>query len=140
MNSPKKLWKFLVGIGVPIVILLLPAETFMLGDITVLEHRLLAIFAFAVLFWVLEPIPVFATSVAIITLELLMISDRGLLFLQGPGKDAAPEQLEAFGNLVSYKTLMGTFASPSSCCFWVVSFWRCPPPSTDSTSTWRESY
>ena len=41
-----------------------------------------------------------------------MISDKGLKFLQGPGKDAPAEQLDAFGSLVSYKTLMGTFASP----------------------------
>ena len=59
MNAPKNLWKFLVGIGVPILILLLPAETFMLGDITVLEHRLLAIFGTCCSgFWVV--IPVFA--------------------------------------------------------------------------------
>ena len=112
MQKLHHLWKFMVGIGVPLVILALPSESFMLGEITVLEHRLLAIFAFAVIFWILEPIPVFATSVAIITLELLMVSDKGLMFFQGPGPGASSDELEAFGTLISYKTLMGTFASP----------------------------
>ena len=104
--------KFLIGIGIPLLILIVPESWFMLGDITVLEHRLLAIFAFAVLFWVLEPIPVFATSVAIIMLQLLLISDKGLLFLRGPGPEASAEAQAAFGQLISYKDLMATFASP----------------------------
>ena len=54
---------------------------FPLTDLTLIQHRLLAIFLLAALLWVLEPVPVFATSILIITLELIMISDKGLASL-----------------------------------------------------------
>jgi sodium-dependent dicarboxylate transporter 2/3/5 len=103
-----KNWKLWFGIVLPLAILAMPTALIPLAGITTTEHRLLAIFVFAVCFWVLEPIPVFATSVLIILAELLLISDKGLSFLR-----AVPEGgEEAFGTLVSYKALLGTFSSP----------------------------
>lgn len=74
--------------------------------LTLVEHRVIAIFFFAALFWILEPIPIYATSLVIIFLELVLISTKGLKpFITGYD----PEKL---GNLLNYKDILGTFASP----------------------------
>lgn len=83
-----------------------PPEALGLGDISVVEQRVVAIFVFAVLMWVLEAIPSWCTSVVIITIMLLTISDNSLWFLRDI--DAAREM----GQVVNYKTLLATFADP----------------------------
>ncbi|MFW5829291.1 MAG: SLC13 family permease [Planctomycetota bacterium] len=103
-------WKFWLGILVPLLVLFIPTELLPFKDLTLTEHRLLAIFLFAVLFWVLEPIPVFATSVAIITLQLVFISNRALIWFRQVPEDAAGAA--AFGTLVGYQDLFHTFAHP----------------------------
>jgi len=98
--------KLLICIVIPILVLLLPAEIVPIENLSIVEHRLIAIFVFALLFWIIEPIPVFATSVLIIVLELIMISDKSFLFFK-----PAAESIN-FGTQISYQTIMGTFASP----------------------------
>ena len=44
-------------------------------------HRMLSIFLVAVVLWVIEPIPLYATAVLIIILEILMISDKAIVDL-----------------------------------------------------------
>jgi sodium-dependent dicarboxylate transporter 2/3/5 len=100
----KKYLKFILPIIIPLFILILPSTSFGIEGLTLVEQRVIAIFVLATLCWVLEPIPIYATSVVIIVLELLIISDKGLWF----AKAESPE----LGNLVNYKTIMGTFASP----------------------------
>ncbi len=100
----KKQLKFILPIIIPLIILLLPASSFGIEGLTFVEQRVIAIFVMATLCWVLEPIPIYATSVLIIVLELLIISDKGLWFT----KVDSPE----LGHLISHKTIMGTFASP----------------------------
>lgn len=99
-----------LSIAIPVVlffsILLLPVSAFHMPGLTVVEQRVIAIFILAAFCWVLEPIPIFATSVLIIVLELVMLSDKGFSLLTG-GKGA-----EEFGTLLSYQELMATFASP----------------------------
>ena len=103
-------WKLLIGIVIPLLTLWLPTDAvgaaLHLDGLTLVQHRVLAIFLFAVLFWVLEPIPVFATSVSIIVLELVLISNRA----------AKPFAFDGNGDLhsglINYKAIMGTFASP----------------------------
>lgn len=99
-----KYLKFILPIVIPLIILLLPSSSFGINGLTLVEQRVIAIFVMAALCWVLEPIPIYATSVLIIALELLIISDKGLWFT----KQASPE----LGHLISYKTIMATFASP----------------------------
>ena len=97
--------KLIIAIVLPLIVLLLPTEVFPIEGITLVEKRIIAIFILAALFWILEPIPIYATSVLIIVLELIMVSDKGLkLFHSGD-----PEVL---GELISYKSIMGTFSSP----------------------------
>ncbi len=101
-----KLIKLFFALTAFFVVLFLPLESIPINSITLLQQRVLAIFVLAVLLWVWEPIPIFSTSVLIIFLELLMISDKGL-FLFRTHSDA-----ETFGQLINYKSIMGTFASP----------------------------
>lgn len=91
---------------IPILILMMPSSWIPINDLTVVQHRLLAIFVMSALLWVLEPVPVFATSILIITLELIFLSDKGLSVLRIDHAD------EAFGNLIPYTDILGSFSSP----------------------------
>jgi sodium-dependent dicarboxylate transporter 2/3/5 len=98
--------KILLGLALPLFVLLMPGSWLPLESVTIVEQRVVALFLFAALFWILEPIPVYATSILIVVLELIMVSDKGFVLLR-EGYD--PAQL---GELLSYKEIMATFASP----------------------------
>jgi sodium-dependent dicarboxylate transporter 2/3/5 len=101
-----KLIRLTISLIVPLAILLIPTSDFPLVDTTVVEQRVIALFVLAALFWILEPIPIYATSVLVIVLELIMISDKGWNVLIVGSNEAG------FGTLLNYKEIMGTFASP----------------------------
>jgi len=102
MNSAIKL---ILSVGIPLLILIVPTSLIPLEGITVVEHRVIAIFFMAALFWILEPIPIYATSLLIILLELVMVSNKGLNIL-------VRSESESFGSLIRYQDILGTFASP----------------------------
>ena len=81
----------------------LPADSFGIEGLTVVQQRIIAIFAFATIAWVLEVVPAWATSVAVIGLLLIFTSDSGLVFMCNP---------DTVGTLLSYKSVMATFADP----------------------------
>ncbi|MBC3618503.1 SLC13/DASS family transporter [Vibrio metschnikovii] len=91
---------------IPVGVLLFPIDTIPIDELTLVQHRLLAIFLLAALLWVLEPVPVFATSILIIALLLIMISDKGLHWFRSP-----IEQHEV-GHLIPYTDILGAFSSP----------------------------
>ncbi|MEH6530746.1 MAG: SLC13 family permease [Photobacterium frigidiphilum] len=98
--------RYIVPILIPLIILLLPASAFPVEGLTIVQQRVIAIFLLAALCWVLEPIPIYATSVVIIVLELLLLSDKGLyLFRQDEGQ-------AHFGELLVSSDIMATFSSP----------------------------
>ena len=57
----------------------MPSEWFGIQNLTVIQQRIIAIFAFATLMWIMEIVSSWATSVAIIVLMLLFCSDSGIL-------------------------------------------------------------
>ena len=81
----------------------LPTTAFGIQDLTVVQQRIIAIFAFATLMWILEIVSSWATSVTIIVLMLLFCSDSGILPMVNE---------EEVGPLLSYKGVMATFADP----------------------------
>ena len=84
----------------------LPSGSFGMEGITVVEQRVLAIFCFATLMWLLEPVSAWTTSVMSIVLLLFTCSDSSLrLFTQGTEADA-------LGHLLSFKGLLACFADP----------------------------
>lgn len=98
--------KYILPIFIPLIILLLPTSSFPFDGLTVIQQRSIAIFLLAALCWVLEPIPIYATSVLIIVLELLMLSDKGFILFR------LAEDQPGFGELLPYQNIMATFASP----------------------------
>ena len=97
--------KALICVAVLLLVLWLPT-TQVLQEIDVVQVRMLAIFTLAVLCWVLEPFPIFATSVLLIGLELLLISDKGPIWFRDQIK------IEEMGKLLPYQDILITFASP----------------------------
>ncbi|EOX1815009.1 DASS family sodium-coupled anion symporter [Vibrio cholerae] len=98
--------KLLICFLLPLGILLMPIDAIPIQDFTLVQHRLLAIFLLAALLWVLEPVPVFATSILIIALELIMISDKGLHGFR------APDPHHPLGELLKYTDIFSAFSSP----------------------------
>ena len=80
----------------------MPAEWYGIQNLTVIQQRVIAIFAFATLMWILEIVSSWATSIAIIVLMLLFCSDSGI----APMVDFPKEQL------LSHKAVMASFADP----------------------------
>jgi sodium-dependent dicarboxylate transporter 2/3/5 len=98
--------KYIIPLVIPLIVLLLPLSAFPFDGITIIQQRVIAIFLLAALCWVFEPIPIYATSVVIIVLELLMLSNKGIYWFR-------LEQGQAhFGELLQYNEIMATFASP----------------------------
>ncbi|CCN47398.1 putative SODIUM/DICARBOXYLATE COTRANSPORTER [Vibrio nigripulchritudo MADA3029] len=98
--------KLAISFALPILVLLIPADAIPIEDLTLIQHRLLAIFLLAALLWVLEPVPVFATSILIIALELVMLSDKGLHLFRNPSPG------HELGELLTYTDILGAFSSP----------------------------
>ena len=100
----KKVWQLLAIIVVTAIIWNLPTSAFGIDGLTVIQQRVIAIFAFATLSWLLEAIPAWATSLAIISVMCLTLSDNSIACFRGEG--------EAFGELLKAKDIMATFANP----------------------------
>ncbi|WP_421876006.1 SLC13 family permease [Marinoscillum sp.] len=98
--------KLALSILLPLLVLFLPSTSFGIEGLTIVEQRVIAIFLMAALFWILEPIPIYATSLLIIFLELIMVSTKGLKPFVTTSE---PDRL---GSLVNYKDILHTFASP----------------------------
>lgn len=73
--------KLTVAITLSLILWLLPIDTFGIEGLTVIEQRLISIFIFATLMWVFEAVPAWTTSVLIVVLLLLTVSDSSLWFL-----------------------------------------------------------
>lgn len=100
----KKFASSLIILLLTLIVWNLPSTFFGIEGLTVVQQRVIAIFVFATLMWVTEAIPAWATSLAIITLMCLTISNNSLSFLVKEG--------DSFGTLLSSKEIMATFANP----------------------------
>ncbi|TQQ03390.1 SLC13 family permease [Vibrio cholerae] len=106
VNMMRPYLKYIIPLLIPILVLMLPATAFPFEGLTVIQQRVIAIFLLAALLWVFEPIPIYSTSVVIIVLEVLMLSDKGfILFRLGEGTSE-------FGVLLKSTEIMATFANP----------------------------
>lgn len=98
--------KLSIATIIALVLWFIPIDSFGVEGLTFIEQRLIAIFAFATLMWVFEAIPAWTTSMLIVALLLLTVSDSSLwLFTQG-----IPEG--QLGQMVKYKSIMHCFADP----------------------------
>lgn len=83
------------------IIWFMPIDAFGIEGLTVLQQRIIAIFVFAATMWILEAVPAWTTSLLIIVIMLLTVSNSGIKFLIND----VPKE-----DLISYKTIMATFA------------------------------
>lgn len=70
--------KLVIAITISLTLWLLPTEAFGISNLTIIEQRLISIFIFATLMWVFEAVPAWTTSVLIVVLLLLTVSDSSL--------------------------------------------------------------
>ena len=70
---------------------------------TLTQQRVIAIFVFTAMMWILEVIPTWTTSVVAIVAILLTTSNKGLGFLM---------MKENLGEMTNYKSIMAAFADP----------------------------
>ena len=87
---------------ITILLWALPVSAFGIEGLTVVQQRVIALFVFAALMWICEIIPNWTTSLLVIVISLLTVSDKGIGFLCDP----------QYGQLVGYKSLMASFADP----------------------------
>lgn len=92
----------------PIVLLItiflwcVPLSFYGIDALTITQQRVIALFVFAALMWITEIIPNWTTSVLLIVVALLTVSNKGIGFFCDP----------KYGQLVNYKSLMASFADP----------------------------
>ena len=106
-KHPKNIFKTLLKacfvVMVTLVLWNLPVTAFGIDGLTIVQQRIIAIFVFATLMWILHIISSWATSVAIIGLMLLFTSTSGI---------APMCNSEEVGELLPYKGIMACFADP----------------------------
>jgi len=83
-----------------------------LPGLSLVEIRMVAIFLTAAILWISEAIPTWCTSVLIIVVMLLTVSDSALWCFDVATAKDTPEIQKALGLGISYKSIMATFADP----------------------------
>ena len=113
-TSIDKIWRFLRRYNryikvalislIALVIAMLPTELFGIEGLNPIQQRVIAIFVWAACMWIVEAVPAWTTSLLIIVIMLLTVSDSAIAPLIS-GYDKS--------DLVSYQTIMYTFANPT---------------------------
>lgn len=98
----KKVWQLLGIVLITAIVWNLPISVFEIDGLTVVQQRIIAIFVFATLSWLTECIPAWATSLAIMTIMCVTVSENSFQFFKGDG----------IGELLKSKDIMASFADP----------------------------
>ncbi len=101
----KKALMFCLTALLTILVWNLPIDCFGIEGLTVVQQRVIAIFVMAVMLWLTEAIPAWATSVVIIFVLLFFVSDSALNTMQG--------DMGEYGQLLNYQGVMACFADPT---------------------------
>lgn len=96
--------KLLFIILVTLAVAFMPTEYFGIPDLTVVQHRVIAMFVFAALMWLTEALPSWVTSMVVVVVMLLTVSTSAFSFLK-EGDD--------LGTFVAYADIMHCFANPT---------------------------
>ena len=101
----KKIIGFAASIILTLLVWLLPTSAFGVEGLTVVEQRVIAIFVLAAVMWIMEPIPIWGTSVVVMVLMLLATSNSMLGFFHDSYGD-----IEDLDNLHRLAGLFGVSA------------------------------
>ncbi len=133
------LMKLLISTIIFLIVWLLPTTAFGVEGLTVIEQRVIAIFVLAAVLWIMEPIPIWGTSVVIMVMMLLTTSDSMLSFFndnlgieelakmlgisessEALTKEAVTKAMKGFTYydgekipILSAKSIMASFADPT---------------------------
>lgn len=99
----KKVIQFFAIMVVTAIVWNLPIYVFGIDGLTIVQQRIIAIFVFATFSWLTECIPSWATSLGIITIMCLTVSDNALMPFKG----------QNIGELMDSKHIMASFADPT---------------------------
>ena len=91
-----------IGLIIGIIVFLIPFFI-EFQNLSPAGHRMLSIFFLAIVFWLAEVVPMFATAVLIILLEILFLSNKGIFI---------PHCNPAVFTPVPYKKLLAALADP----------------------------
>ena len=94
----KKALMFAITALLTAIVWNLPIDSFGIEGLTVVQQRVIAIFVMAVMLWLTEAIPAWATSVVIIFVLLFGVSDSAFNIMQGSEGE--------YGNLLEYQGIM----------------------------------
>lgn len=98
----KKVWHLLAIALITIGVWNLPITFFGIDGLTIVQQRIIAIFVFATLAWLTECIPAWATSLAIMMIMCVTVSENSFTIFKGDG----------IGELLKSKAIMASFADP----------------------------
>ena len=101
----KKALLFSLTAFITLLVWNLPIDCFGIVGLTVVQQRVIAIFMMAVMLWLTEAIPAWATSVVIIFVLLFFVSDSAFAVMQGSEGE--------YGKLLDYQGVMACFADPT---------------------------
>lgn len=101
----KKCILFLVSFILTVIVWNLPSTFFGIDGLTTVQQRVIAIFVMAVMLWLTEAIPAWATSVTIIFVLLFFVSNSSFKFMQGSEGQ--------YGQLLDSVGIMACFADPT---------------------------
>ena len=94
----KKGLMFLITALLTVLVWNLPIDCFGIEGLTVVQQRIIAIFVMAVMLWLTEAIPAWATSVVIIFVLLFGASNSAFNIMQGSEGE--------YGDLLEYQGIM----------------------------------
>ncbi len=101
----RKALMFLITALFTVLVWNLPVDCFGIEGLTIVQQRVIAIFVMAVMLWLTEAIPAWATSVVIIFVLLFFVSDSAFNVMQGSEGE--------YGKLLDYQGVMACFADPT---------------------------
>lgn len=103
--NKKKCILFFVSFILTVIVWNLPSTFFGIDGLTTVQQRVIAIFVMAVMLWLTEAIPAWATSVTIIFMLLFFVSNSSFKFMQGSEGQ--------YGQLLDSVGIMACFADPT---------------------------
>ena len=103
--NKKKCILYFVSFILTVIVWNLPSTFFGIDGLTTVQQRVIAIFVMAVMLWLTEAIPAWATSVTIIFVLLFFVSNSSFKFMQGSEGQ--------YGQLLDSVGIMACFADPT---------------------------
>ena len=101
----RKFLMFAITALLTVIVWNLPAHFFGIEGLTVVQQRVIAIFVMAILLWITEAIPAWATSITIIFVMLFCVSDSSFSYFQGTE--------DQYGKMLDHVGVMACFADPT---------------------------